>query len=107
MRWPRFGEASLGAMVGAMTGAVGGLMAVGLPGAILNHDFTQLLAARTLGLLGLLVSTPIGWMLGGQLGPLLEKVLGQRSGGIVGGLIGGLVPVSAIAAWSWHMITPS
>lgn len=107
MRWPRIGESSLGAVVGAMTGALGGLVAVGLPVAVLNHDLTQLLAARTLGLLGLVISAPIGWLLGGQFGPLLEKFFGPRGAGIVGGVVGGLIPVAAIAAWSWHMITPS
>jgi hypothetical protein len=107
MKWPRLGESSLGALVGAMTGALGGLVAVGLPVAVLNHDLTQLLAARTLGLLGLVISAPIGWLLGGQIGPRLENFFGPRGGGIVGGIIGGLVPVATIAVWSWHMITAS
>lgn len=104
MRKPGFGEANLGAVTGAVIGAVGGLFAVAIPYAVLMHDFRALSAARTLGVIGFLVSTPIGWLLGGQIGPRLEGALGKRTAGLIGGVVGGLIPVSGFVYWGWHVV---
>jgi hypothetical protein len=104
MRKPGLGEANLGAVTGAVVGAVGGLFAVAVPYAILTHDWRALSAARTLGLIGFLVSTPIGWLLGGQFGPRLEGLLRQRAAGIVGGVVGGLIPVGGFLYWGWRLV---
>jgi len=104
MKNPRFGEGSLGAVVGAVVGAVGGLVAVAIPYAIVTGNIQALSAARTLGIIGLLVSTPIGWILGGQIGPRLEGILGERGAGLIGGFLGGLVPIAGFAWWGWHLI---
>ena len=104
MKKLRIGEANLGALVGVAVGSIGGLFAVGLAPAILNHDLKELFAARALGLAGFVISAPIGWLIGGQLGPRLERRFGDRAGGIVGGAIGGLAPVVSLALWSWYMV---
>lgn len=104
MRTPSFGEANLGAVIGAMIGAVGGLFAVVIPYAILTRDLHSLSAARSLGVIGFIVSTPVGWIIGGQITPRLEGKLSDRSAGILGGVIGGLVPVGAFMLWGWHMV---
>lgn len=106
MKRPGIGEGSLGAVVGAVVGAVGGLVAVVLPLAILTRDIHALAAARTLGVIGFLVSSPLGWLIGGQIGPWLATRLGERKGGILGGIFGGLVPVAGFALWGWYLIQP-
>ncbi len=106
MKKPRIGEANLGAVVGSATGAVGGLVAVVLPLAILTRDLQALAAARTFGVLGWFVCWPVGWLIGGQIGPRLEQALGERKAGILGGLAGGLVPVAGFVLWGWYLVTP-
>ena len=105
MNKPRFGETNPGAIVGAAVGSIGGLFAVGIAPAILNHNLRELLATRNLGVAGFIVSAPVGWLIGGQLSPRLERWLGERTGGYVSGVIGGLAPVAGIALWSWYMVT--
>jgi|ERR1051325_8680844 hypothetical protein len=105
MRKPSFGEANLAAVIGAVTGAMGGLFAVTIPYALRTHDVTALSAARMLGLIGFLVSTPVGWFIAGQIGPRLEGMLSERSAAIVGGILGGLVPVLGFVYWGWRLIS--
>lgn len=105
MKKPGWGEASLGAMVGAVVGAVGGLVAVGLPWAIVKGDIRALADARMLGIIGLMVSAPVGWLTGGQIGPRFEVLLSERGAGITGGILGGLVPVTGFFLWGWYLIS--
>lgn len=105
MRPPRFAEPNLSAVIGAVIGAVGGLIAVTLPYAIMTRDISALSAARTLALIGFLVSTPVAWIIGGQIGPRLEKLLGERASSIVGGIIGGLLPVAGFMYWGYKLAT--
>jgi hypothetical protein len=102
---PRFGEANLGALIGAIIGAVGGLFAVTIPYAILTHDIRALSMARTYGLIGFLVSAPIGWIIGGQIAPRLEGKLNEHVAGIIGGIIGGMLPVGGFLYWGWRMVS--
>jgi hypothetical protein len=104
MRKPRIGEPNLGALIGATLGAVGGLFAVTIPYAILTRNIHALSMARSHGLIGFLVSAPVGWLLGGQIAGRLEGRFGSRTAGIVGGIIGGLVPVSGFVYWGWRMV---
>jgi hypothetical protein len=106
MKTPRFGEGSLGAVAGAVTGALGGLVAVVLPLAIMTRDIQALSAARTFGVIGWIVCWPVGWLIGGQIGPRLEGILSERNAGIVGGILGGLVPVAGFVLWGWYLVTP-
>jgi hypothetical protein len=106
MRKPRLGEGSLGAVVGAVIGAAGGLIAVAIPWAIVRGDMRALLDARTLGIIGFLVSSPVGWLVGGQIGPRLEGRLSERAAGVIGGIFGGLVPVIGFALWGWYLMMP-
>ena len=106
MSKPGFSEANLGSVIGAVLGAIGGLIAVTLPLAILSHDIRMLASARTLALIGFLVSTPVGWLLGGQIGPRLAGPLDERIAAIIGGILGGLLPVSGFAFWGWYLILP-
>ena len=106
MNKPGFSEANLGAVIGAVLGAIGGLIAVTLPLAILSHDIRVLASARTFALIGFLVSTPVGWLLGGQIGPRLAGALNDRIAAIIGGILGGLLPVSGFALWGWYLIQP-
>ncbi len=104
MRKPRFGEANFGAMAGAITGAIGGLFALGIPEAILDRNPAALVSAPRLGLICLLISGPIGWVLGGQIGPRLSNTVKTES---VLGVVGGLIPVTLIALWGWWYVTRS
>jgi len=106
MRRPGFGEPNLGAMVGVVVGAVGGLVAIAIPLAIMRGDIKALSEARTFGVIGFLVCSTIGWLLGGQIGPRLEAKLSERVAGIVGGILAGLVPVAGFALWGWYLVTP-
>jgi hypothetical protein len=106
MRRPGLGEASQGALAGAVVGAIGGLFAVGLAPAIIGKDLTLLFKFPLLSLLCWLVSLPAGWFIGGQVGPPLGELLNSPRAEVVGGAIGGLVPVLGIALWGWYMITP-
>ena len=83
-------EANLGALVGVVVGAIGGLFAVGIAPAILMRDSAQLFVTPTLGMIFWLLGGPVGYLIGGQIGPRLEGVLGERRGNILGGIIGGL-----------------
>ncbi|TAK92821.1 MAG: hypothetical protein EPO07_19000 [Verrucomicrobia bacterium] len=103
-RNPRIGEPSLSALIGALIGAPGGLIAVGLPLAIAEHDFSLIITVRTLGIAGLLLSAPVGWIVGGQIGPRLGRFFNPRNAEIVGGIIGGLTPALLIFAWAWAMM---
>jgi hypothetical protein len=105
MRKPSFGEANLGAVVGAVVGAIGGLVAIGIAPAIIYRDPAQLFRTPILALLSWLISTPTGWVLGGQLGPRLSSILNFPNAEIVGGVLGGLLPVGLIGLWGWWMVT--
>jgi len=102
MKEPSFGKENLGAVIGAVTGAMGGLFAVAIPLAILTRNFQALSAARTFGLISFLVCTPIGWFAGGYLSHALAKRLSLQKAGILGGIIGGMFPVTGFALWGYY-----
>ena len=104
MREPSFGKENLGAVIGAVTGALGGLFAVAIPLAIMTRNLQALSAARTFGLISFLVCTPIGWLAGGYISHALAKSLGVQKASILGGLLGGLIPVTGFALWGFYMI---
>jgi hypothetical protein len=104
MREPSFGKENLGAVIGAVTGALGGLFAVAIPLAILTRSLQALSAARTFGLISFLVCTPIGWFAGGYLSHAITKPLGERKAAVLGGFIGGTLPVTGFALWGFYMI---
>ena len=106
MRGPSLGEASYGAVTGAVVGAIGGLFAVGLARAIIAHNPALLLDTPRLNMICWLVCLLLGWFIGGQLGPRLGERFNSLRVEIVAGGIGGLVPVIAIALWGWYMVTP-
>ena len=106
MRKPAFGEANRGAVIAAVVGGTCGLIAVTIPLAIQTLDIRVLATARTHGLIGFLVSAPVGWVLGGQLAPRLAARLSERSADFVGGVLGGLLPVSGFIFWGWYLIQP-
>jgi hypothetical protein len=105
MRKPSFGEASVGAVAGAVVGAIGGLFAVGIPPAIIERSWSELFRTPMLVFICWLISTPAGWTIGGQLGPRLADRLKSPRAEIVGGALGGLVPVTLISLWAWWMVT--
>lgn len=104
MKEPSFGKENMGAVIGAVTGALGGLFAVAIPLAILTRSLQALSAARTFGLISFLVCTPIGWFAGGSISHALAKRIGVQRAGILGGIIGGSLPVSGFALWGFYMI---
>ncbi len=89
-------------MVGAIVGGIGGLFAIGLAAAIINHSPARLFATPILSLISWIISGPSGWILGGQIGPRLGMRYQSRDGEIVGGIIGGLIPVVSIALYGWY-----
>ena len=106
MRNPGFGEASLGALVGAVVGAIGGLFAIGIGPAIVGQSLAQLFRYPILGLVCWLISGLLGWLLGGQLGPRAGEAFKSQRAEIAAGAIAGLIPVILIALWGWHMVRP-
>jgi hypothetical protein len=106
MRKPRFAEANLGALVGVVVGAVGGLFALSIARAILGHDASLLLATSFLNVVCWLLSGVAGWLFGGQLGPRLEPRLPAGWGEVIGGILGGLVPVVFFALLGWYLVAP-
>ena len=105
MEEPSIGKENLGAVIGAAIAAVGGLVAIAIPYALMTRNIQNLSAARTLGIIGLIVCTPIGWFAGGYLSHFLEKILPLKAASITGGIIGGLIPATAVALYGWHMIS--
>lgn len=105
MREPSVGKENLGAVIGSVIGAVGGLFAIAIPLAIMTGNVQTLSIARKLGLFGFLVSVPIGWFAGGYISHALEKRMSRKAAGIVGGTIGGLLPVGAIALLGWYLVS--
>lgn len=97
MREPSFGKENLGAVIGAVLGSIGGLMGVAIPLAILTHNVADLSAARTFGIIGFFVGTPVGWFAGGYLAHWIAGKLPVREAGILGGIIGGLLPAGGFA----------
>jgi hypothetical protein len=102
---PGLGEANLGALVGAVVGATGGLFAVGIAPAIMDKNPALLFRYPMVGVVGMLVSGPIGWLVGGQIGPRFGDKFNTQRAEITGGVLGGLVPVVLIALWGWYMKT--
>jgi hypothetical protein len=105
MRKPGFGEANMGALAGAVIGAIGGLFAIGVGPAIAAKNIRLLVGTPILAIVCLLVSGPLGWLIGGQLGPRLGGKFNTQRAETIGGIIGGLVPVILIAFWGWYMTT--
>src|SRR5262249_49396069 len=89
MRRPSFGEANLGALIGAIVGATGGLFAIGIPPAILLRDPARLFGTPILAVISFLICGCSGWLIGGQLGPRLGEISNSRRGETVGGVLGG------------------
>jgi hypothetical protein len=105
MKEPSVGKENLGAVIGAVIGAIGGLFAITIPLAVMTGNLQALTVARKLGLVGFVISVPIGWFAGGYLSHALERILSKKAAGITGGIIGGLLPVTGIALYGWHLIT--
>jgi hypothetical protein len=105
MRNPRFGEASVGALAGAVTGAIGGLFALGLARAIIGRNPGLLLVTSVLNVVCWLICGVTGWLMGGQIGPRLGRVWRTQHGEIVGGILGGLAPVLLFILLGWYLVT--
>ena len=106
MRNPGFGETNLGAVAGAVAGSFGGLLAVGLPPAILDRNVTRLFHTPVLTFIAWLVCLGLGWVIGGQIGPRLGERFQSARVEYIAGALGGLVPVVLIVLWSWYMSVP-
>jgi hypothetical protein len=100
---PRLGESNLGALVGAVVGATGGLFAVGIAPAIMAGNIALLIGYPRVGALCMLASGLIGWLLGGQIGPRFGEKYDTQRAEITGGALGGLVAVVLIALWGLYM----
>lgn len=105
MNEPRIGEASKGALAGAVVGAIGGLFAINIGPAIVERNLSLLFSTPILSLISWFISLPLGWVIGGQLGPRLGHWRNSERVEIVMGAIGGLLPVIAIAAFGWYKLT--
>ncbi len=105
MNRPSFAAASMGALVGAIVGATGGLFALGIAPALISRNIALLFGTPILGLICFFISGMFGWLIGGQIGPRLGNKFEPSSAEVVGGVLGGLVPVTLIALWGWYMVT--
>jgi hypothetical protein len=105
MKEPSFGKENLGAVIGAVTSAIGGLFAIAIPLAIMTRNIQALSTARTFGLVSFLVCTPIGWFAGGYISHALASTLGPKKAGVLGGLVGGLLPVAGFALWGLYLVS--
>ena len=105
MRKPRFGEANLGALAGAVVGGIGGLFAIGIPRAIIERDPAAVFMTPMLNVICLVISWPMGWVLGGQIGPRLGVRFGSEKVELIVGVLCGLVPVSLIMLFGWYVTT--
>jgi hypothetical protein len=103
MRKPGFGEANVGALVGAMIGAIGGLFAIGIGPAVANSNIRLLVGTPILGIFSLVICGTLGWVIGGQIGPRLGGKFNTQRAETIGGIIGGLVPVVLVALLGWYM----
>src|SRR6516162_191853 len=103
MRKPGFGEGNMGALVGAVIGAIGGLFAIGIGPAIAGQNIRLLVGTPILAIISLLVCGPLGWIIGGQIGPRLGNKFRTQRAEAIGGVIGGLIPVLLVALWGWYM----
>jgi uncharacterized membrane protein YeaQ/YmgE (transglycosylase-associated protein family) len=102
---PGLGESNLGALVGAVVGATGGLFAVGIAPAIIERKLAFLFRYPSVGVFCMVVSGLIGWLLGGQIGPRLGEKFNTQRAEMIGGALGGLVAVVLTALWGWYMKT--
>jgi putative Mn2+ efflux pump MntP len=105
MDGPSIGKENLGAVIGAVVGACGGLVAIAIPYAIMTRNLHDLSAARTFGIISFLICTPVGWFGGGYLTHYLERFMRPKAANIIGGFIGGLLPVTGVALYGWHLTT--
>lgn len=105
MRKPGIGEASQGALAGAVVGATCGLFAADIAPAIIGHKLALLFSTPKISLVCWVVSWAAGWLIGGQIGPRLGEKLGSQRAEIVGGCLSGLIPAVLIALWGWYMVT--
>ena len=102
---PGLGQSNLGAVVGAVVGATGGLFAVGIAPAIMAKNPALLFLHPMLGVIGMFIGGPIGWLAGGQIGPWFGDKFRTQRAEIAGGALGGLVPVVLIALLGWYLKT--
>jgi len=103
MRKPGFGEANMGAIVGAVIGAIGGLFAIGIGPAVASNNIRLLVGTPILAIFSLAICGIIGWVFGGQIGPRLGSKFNTQRAETIGGIIGGLVPVVLVALLGWYM----
>jgi hypothetical protein len=104
-RKPPIGEANLGALIAAVIGSILGLFSLGLAPAIMTGRVQYLAQAPTLNVVCFFFSGITAWFLGGQLGPRFGRLFGEQGGHIAGGIGGGLVPVGAVVALGWYLVT--
>ena len=102
---PGLGESNLGAVVGAVVGATGGLFAVGIAPAIMARNLALVIGYPRVGVLCMVVSGLIGWLLGGQIGPRFGDKFNTQRAEMTGGALGGLVAVVLTALWGWYTKT--
>jgi hypothetical protein len=95
-----------GALTGAIVAGVGGLFAFGVARAVVYQDLSLMFRLPMLGMVCLLISGPIGWVLGGRLGPFLARKLRSRSCEILGGIVAGLLPVGVVLFLGWYLTVP-
>lgn len=105
MREPSFGKENLGAVIGAVLGSFGGLMGVAIPLVIMTRNVTDLSAARTFGIIGFFVGTPVGWFAGGYIAHWFAGKLPAREAGILGGIIGGFLPTAGFALVGYLLLS--
>jgi len=102
---PSLGAASMGALAGSVVGAIGGLFALGIAPAVIGRNPALLFQTPILGLISFFICGGLGWLIGGQLGPRASRQFNFSLAEILAGSAGGLIPVVAIAAWGWYMVT--
>jgi len=102
---PGLENINVGAFAGAVVGSIGGLLAVGIPPAIVFRSLQAMFSTPKIAIICFFISGLLGLIIGGILGNLMRTRSGNPITHFIAGAIGGLFPVIMVLIWSYRMVT--